>query len=87
MANILGADLTSKQLKTNFPHPSDSSKVINCLLDPCHALKLVRNLWSSMRVIYNSKNEKIDWAYIEKLVMLQESEGLHAGNKLKKKHL
>ncbi|KAL5237597.1 hypothetical protein ACI65C_005007 [Semiaphis heraclei] len=26
MANTLGADLTSKQLKTNFPHPSDSSK-------------------------------------------------------------
>jgi len=70
MAYILGADLTSKQLKTNFPHPSDSSKVIHCLLDHCHALKLVRNSWSSMRVIYNCKNEKIDWAYIEKLVML-----------------
>jgi len=40
-----------------------------------------------MRVIYNCKNEKIDWTYIERLVMLQESEGLHAGNKLRKKHL
>jgi len=87
MANILGADLSSKTLKTNFSHPSDSSKVIHCLIDPCHALKLVRNSWSSMKVIYNCNNEKIDWAYIEKLVMLQESEGLHAGNKLKKKHL
>lgn len=87
MANILGADLSSKTLKTHFPHSSDSSKVVHCLLDPCLSLKLVRNLWSSMKVIYNCKNEKINWSYIEKLVMLQESEELHAGNKLKKKHL
>jgi len=47
----------------------------------------VRNSWSSIRVIYNCKSEIIDWVYIEKLVILQESEGLHAGNKLKIRHL
>lgn len=40
-----------------------------------------------MKVLYNGQNKKIDWAYIEKLVNLQEIEGLHAGNKFKKAHL
>lgn len=33
------------------------------------------------------KIKKMDWAFIEKLVNLQEIEGLHAGNKFKKAHL
>jgi len=87
MASILGAKLSYKDLKIDFPHPSDDTKSIKCILDPCHALKLKRNTWSSMRVMYNPDGKKIDWSFIERLVNLQEAEGLHAGNKLKKSHL
>lgn len=87
MASILGAKLSAKDMKIDFPHPSDVTKTIKCILDPCHALKLIRNTWSSMRVIYNPDGKKIDWSFIEKLVTLQETEGLHAGNKLRKSHL
>lgn len=87
MAHSLGANLSITNTKTFFPHPCDPTKFVNCIIDPCHALKLVRNAWSSMRVIYDADNNKIDWVYIEKLVTLQENEGLHAGNKLKRRHL
>lgn len=87
MAHTLGANLSITNMKTFFPHPCDPTKFVNCIIDPCHALKLVRNAWSSMRVIYDVDNNKIDWGYIEKLVTLQENEGFHAGNKLKRRHL
>lgn len=78
MASILGAKLSYKDLKIDFPHPSDDTKSIKCILDPCHALKLIRNTWSSMRVMYNPDGKKIDWSFIERLVNLQKAEGLHA---------
>jgi len=87
LAYTLGANLSITYTKTFFPHPCDPTKFVNCIIDPCHALKLVINAWSSMRVIYDGDNNKIDWGYIEKLVTLQGNEGLHAGNKLKRRHL
>jgi hypothetical protein len=43
MASILGAKLSAKDMKIDFPHPSDVTKTIKCILDPCHALKLTGN--------------------------------------------
>ncbi|KAL4091561.1 hypothetical protein QTP88_026228 [Uroleucon formosanum] len=53
MAHSLGANLSITNTTTFFPHPCDPTKFVNCIIDPCHALKLVRNAWFSMRVIYD----------------------------------
>lgn len=87
MAKTIGAHLSLEGMKTSFPHPADSTKEVNCILDPCHVLKLIRNSWSSIRIMHNSKGNKIDWIYIERLVNLQKAEGLHAGNKLRRVHI
>lgn len=87
MAKTIGANLSLEGMKTSFPHPADSTKEVNCILDPCHVLKLIRNSWSSIRIIHNSKGNKIEWKYIERLVDLQEAQGLHAGNKLRRGHI
>ena len=55
--------------------------------DNCHALKLVRNGWHHHRRIKNSKNEVIDWAYVERLFELQSLEHLKCANKLSTHHI
>lgn len=61
MAHTLGANLSTTNMITYFPLPNDPIKFVHCIIDPCHALKLVRNAWSFMRVIYYGGNNKIDW--------------------------
>lgn len=61
MAHSLGANLSITNTTTFFPHPCDPTKFVNCIIDPCHALKLVRNAWFSMRVIYDGDKNKIDY--------------------------
>ncbi|GBN76998.1 hypothetical protein AVEN_19541-1 [Araneus ventricosus] len=48
-------------------------------------LKLVRNTFGEKRYLFSSKI--IDWKYMEALHKLQESEGVHLGNKLRGGHI
>ncbi|GBL75411.1 DNA transposase THAP9 [Araneus ventricosus] len=72
-------------LKTCFPHPSDSNQEIAVFPDPPHMLKLVRNTFGEKRYLFSS--EIINWKYVEALHKLQESEGVHLGNKLRGEHI
>ena len=74
MAYTLEANLSTTNPTTFFSYPSDSTKFVHCILDPCHSLKFTRNAWCSMHVIYDDgdKNKKY-WGCIEKLVTLQEN--------------
>ena len=56
-------------------------------LDPCHMLKLVRNTLADKKSMVDADNEFVQFDFIEKLHNLQESEGLHLGNKLRAAHL
>ncbi len=57
------------------------------LLDPCHMLKLLRNVFSTVEDLVREDGQQIRWRYIEELHKLQGKEGLRLGNKLKMAHI
>ena len=87
MLKELGANLSLENLNPCFQHPSDPSKYIYVFLDICHMLKLVRNNWAKLGVIYDGDSENIKWEYLVNLHELQESEGVHMANKLRSAHI
>jgi hypothetical protein len=50
-------------------------------------IKLIRNYFGERLIFQNSNNDKIDFTYIKKLNGLQENEGLHLDNKIRRKHV
>lgn len=88
MANHLGCNLNFDDVgfTTSFPHPvSDESVVI--FFDPCHMLKLVRNTLADKKSLVDDNNHFVDFEFIKKLHNLQDSEGLHLGNRLRSAHM
>lgn len=67
--------------------PSQNLAMIRELLDPCHMLKLLREVFSTVEVLVREDGQQIRWRYIEELHKLQEKEGLRLGNKLKMAHI
>lgn len=86
MANHLGADLSVNSTCTYFPHPV-TKKPIFIFMDPPHMLKLIRNTLGLHKIMFDSNNEPIKWDFIEKLVTIQEKEGLHLATKITKRHI
>lgn len=86
MSKILGCDLNLKNLKTDFS-VNNSNEPVVILPDPAHMIKLVRNTFGEKQLLLNSNNEQINFKFIKELLTLQENEGFHLGNKLKKNHV
>ena len=74
--NELGASVSEDNIKPYFVHPSDETNGVYLLLDVCHILKLIRNNFKKISVMYDSEGKRIAWEYLEKLAKLQEEEGL-----------
>lgn len=55
--------------------------------DPCHMMKLIRNTLGDKKQLVDNCNKTVSWHYIENLQKIQENEGLHLANKLKKAHI
>ena len=87
MIRELGANLDIIDMRSFFIHPQDHTQKIFVLLDPCHMLKLLRNVLSTVEVLVREDGQQIKWQYIEELHKLQENEGLRLGNKLKMAHI
>lgn len=85
------ADATNVQLrrfKPWFDHPCDPSLKISVFVDPCHALKLVRNVLArSSHVLVDADNGVVHWNHVLHLFKLQQIEGMHLANKLKRRHI
>lgn len=64
-----------------------SESTVNVFIDPCHAVKLVRNAFGERRVFFDAQNRKIDFKFIESLHQLQEDQNLHLATKLTKAHV
>ena len=77
-------DITS--LQTSFQHP-DIEEIIVVFLDPCHMLKLIRNVVGDIKIIVDGNGEQIKWSDLETLHAFQQSEDMHLGNKLRKSHI
>lgn len=87
MISELGAHLDIMDMRSYFRHPEDPTQKVHVLLDPCHMLKLLRNVFSTVEVLVREDGQQIRWQYIEELHKLQEEEGLRLGNKLKMAHI
>lgn len=86
MAKVLGCNFELENLKTSFTHPGNPNKKIFFLLDICHCIKLVRNIFGT-HALFDSEGNEISFNFIEKLDQIQKEEGLRAGNKLGKHHV
>ena len=87
MISHLGAKLDPESPAPDFfpsGHPSDP---VGTVVDPCHAIKLVRNSLVDLGVLKNQEGSEIKWEFIKKLHQLQTQEGLHAANKIRKSHI
>lgn len=78
------AYLLKDQDLTNFKY---SNTTVHAFIDPCHPLKLIRNTFGDFRLFYDPSGRKIDFLFLERLLALQEKEGLHLANKLSKAHI
>ena len=86
MLQSLGIDWSDpRNVKSYFKHPVKDYNIF-VLLDPCHMLKLVRNNLADKKSI-SSCGKLIKWDYLVALHHLQESEGLHLGNRLRSQHI
>ncbi|KAL1479047.1 hypothetical protein MTO96_052185 [Rhipicephalus appendiculatus] len=76
MARCLGADLfyRSPDFATSFDYPTDSSKKVSIILDPCHMLKLVRNCLGSVDHLVDDQGSRVKWCYIKELEVMQREE-------------
>ena len=87
MMKNLGATFDPHNMNPSFSNPAKPDEKVYVILDVCHMLKLVRNTLASCGIIVDADGNKIMWQYIEELHKLQDKEGLHLGNKLKKAHI
>ena len=85
MAEKLGCKVN--KLEYSFPHPSKTNKQIYVIFYVCHMVKLARNAFSDMKVLYTSTGERISWEYVLALYRAQQKDILHLGNKLKSKYV
>lgn len=85
--NKLGANLNNiTKLQTHFPHPITHENVY-IFLDICHMFNLIRNCFGTFKKFKTNEMAIIDWTFIEKLCNKQESDGLHAATRLRRRHL
>ena len=86
MCKSLGCDMSVGSCSPKFKHPADPSHMVFVIFDPCHMLKLFRNLLSAYGFIV-SENGKVQWDYIKRLQNLQDDAGLRLANKLSQRHI
>lgn len=87
MLQELGCDFQHVgDLKTTFRHPATQEPVA-AFLDPCHMLKLVRNALAHKRYFIDHQGRTVSWEHIERLHTVQQKEGLHLANKLRRAHI
>lgn len=86
MTSLLGANLDHTDLKPNFKDPSSETNV-HIVLDPCHMIKLIRNCLGDWGILFDKNNRPIKWVYFKHLVNLQNMSGLHAGTKIRTRHI
>ena len=88
MFNILGAKLSDPEdLKTSLNLKNVLNEPLFVVIDPSHAIKLIRNAIGDLKLLFTGDGRRIDWHHISNLHKLQTSEGLHAANKIKKDHI
>ena len=74
-------------LDSSFSSGFESNPKIVTLFDLAHMIKLVRYAFGEKKVFRDSTNNEIKFEYVRQLCYLQEKEGCHLANKLRKQHI
>lgn len=85
MAKCFGCSFNWPYIEAEFCIGSENP--IQVLLDACHCLKLIRNTFGDYKVFIDREGGVIYWEFLKKLNNLQEKEGLHFANKLRRSHV
>ena len=80
MFTSFGCDILRQQDVTSF---ESGNARVHAFVDPCHAIKLIRNAFDELRVFIDLLGRKVHFNFLEKLLELQEKQGLHLANKIK----
>ncbi|KAF0742064.1 Uncharacterized protein FWK35_00023842, partial [Aphis craccivora] len=86
MCKHLGANFSTSESRFFIEHPVSKEPVF-IFYDACHILKLIRNTFGDKKLLYNDKNEEINWDYIKKLYDKENNEGLKLATKLSSRHI
>lgn len=84
-AKLLGCNFTVDALNTSFASEYDDSKIV-AIFDPAHMIKLVQ-AFGEKKIFLDYENNEINFEYVQRLCYLQEQEGCHLANKLRKNHI
>ena len=67
MMKVLGATISPPNLLPTIPHPADPEKKVQLILDVCHMLKNVRNVFEKGQIFKTQEGETINWQYLVEL--------------------
>jgi len=81
MAEKLGCN--KKNLDGSFPHPCHDDRKVHVIFDICYMIKLARNTFSDLKILYNFQLENFLATHSSSL----QKDILHLGNKLKLQHV
>ncbi|XP_050533048.1 uncharacterized protein LOC126901005 [Daktulosphaira vitifoliae] len=80
-------DVDKLNIKLTSCTKNNANAEIVVLLDDVHMIKLVRNSFSEQKIFIDKDDITIDFNFIFELFILQEQEGCHLANKLRKSHI
>lgn len=88
MAESLGCCLNpfKDDFHTSFVNECNNENIYY-LLDVAHMIKLVRNVFGTLRVFRDIEDRIVDWKFIELLEQYQNSHGLVAATRIRTRHL
>ncbi|KAB0790173.1 hypothetical protein PPYR_15710, partial [Photinus pyralis] len=84
MCSVLKCPFKEDNIRSVFIH--DDRKYF-LMPDPVHMIKLIRNCFTEKMGFIDLNGNQINFEYVIKLNEMQEKEGLHLGNKLRKQHI
>ena len=88
MMQKLGANFDDiDNMKVSLDVLNSANKNIYSTFDAVHLLKLIRNAFGDLKQFKDYDNNLVNWRYVVELHNLQEKEGLHVANKLRKAHV
>lgn len=86
MCQIAGSNLNVFSVDFN-PTFQIENDLIHIILDPSHAIKLVRNNLSNKGILYDAENKPIKWIYIEYLLKFKQKGIFDTIHKITQEHI
>ena len=88
MMQKLGANFDDiDNMKVSLDVLNSANKNIYSTFDAVHLLKLIRNAFGDLKQFKDYDNNLVNWRYVVELHNIQEKEGLHVANKLRRVHV